>query len=66
MHCSLAHFLSGLRILLEQFYTDFQHLVVQIISMLLKKVQTISQIIAFNRIQKLGGAAAPALSLKIS
>lgn len=66
MHCSLVRFLSGLRILFEPFYTDFQHVIVQIISMLLKKMQTVCPMIAFNRIHELGGPGDPALSLIIS
>jgi len=65
MHCSLVHFLSVLRNLFEQFYTDFQHVIVHIISMLLKKMWTVSPTIAFNRIHELGGPGDPALTLII-
>lgn len=66
MHCSLVRFLSGWRILFKQFYSDFQHLILQIISMLLKKMQTLSPMIAFNRIYELGGPGDQALSLIVS
>lgn len=55
VHCSLVCFLSGLRIPFEQFYTDFQDLIVQITSTLIQKISTVSLMIAFNRIHEYGG-----------